>query len=295
MSGVSRDTGALTAVGVTVLRGGRAIVDGADADIRTGLVTAVVGPNGAGKSTLIRVLAGVNRPDAGSVEWDAHDGDGRDWLSMPRRERARIVALVEQDVTTELPLTVHMAVALGRTPHLSMFAAPSPHDDAIVQQAMEDAGIGMFADRHLDTLSGGERQRVHLARALAQEPRILFLDEPTNHLDVRAQLTTLALALSLAREGGLAIVAALHDLNLALAHADHVLVMHDGRVVAAGAPADVLTTELVDEVWRVRSSVLMNPRSGVPVIVFDLPDAGAAASGLRGESGARYPARGRRA
>ena len=145
---------AMTMRQVTVLRGGRPVVDSVDGHIASGQVTAIVGPNGAGKSSLVRVLAGVDVPASGAVTWD-----DRDWLRMARRERARIAALVEQDAGTELPLTVRMAVALGRTPHLSMFGAPSANDGAVVSESMTAAGVDRFADRTIDSLSGGERQR----------------------------------------------------------------------------------------------------------------------------------------
>ena len=252
--------------GVHVVRAGRPILDEVHSVASEGRITALLGPNGAGKSTLIRVLAGVDRPDAGSIEFD-----GADWFALPRKERARTAALVEQDVSTELPLTVRMAVALGRTPHLSMLASPSAHDDAIVEKAMTDAAIIAFADRRIDTLSGGERQRAHLARALAQEPRMLLLDEPTNHLDVRAQLATLELVRRLARDAGLAIVVAMHDLNLAVSFADDVIVLDRGRVVASGDPVRVLTVELIAEVWRVAATVVSHPITGAPLFAFDAP------------------------
>ncbi|MFP7759867.1 ABC transporter ATP-binding protein [Marisediminicola sp. LYQ85] len=249
---------------VTVTLGGRSVVDEVDLEVRGGEVTAIVGPNGAGKSTLIRVLAGVARPSSGDVRWN-----GSDWFALGRRERARSAALVEQDVHAELPLTVRDAVALGRTPHLSAFGAPSRDDAAIVRDAMRDAGVAEFAARPLSTLSGGERQRVHLARALAQQPGLLLLDEPTNHLDVRAQLSILGLARSLATAGGIAVVAALHDLNLAMTYADHVIVLDRGRVVISGPPRTALTRSVIESVWGVSVTMLTHPLSGLPVIAFD--------------------------
>lgn len=260
----------MTARGISVSLGGRNVVESVDCDIRSGLVTVVLGPNGAGKSSLIRVLAGVDHPASGSVRWD-----DKDWFALTRRDRARQAALVEQDVQAELPLTVRMAVALGRTPHSSMFAGPSRTDGAIVDRAIADVGMEDFASRQLGTLSGGERQRAHLARAFAQEPRLLLLDEPTNHLDVHAQLSTLALVRRLAIDSGLAVVAALHDLNLAVTFADHVVVLDRGRVGAAGAPAEVLTPELIERVWGVSATVLAHPRTATPVIAFDLPEGNA--------------------
>jgi iron complex transport system ATP-binding protein len=251
--------------GVTVHRGGRDIVDGVDVDIRPGQVTAVLGANGAGKSTLLRVLAGVDAPTSGTVSVE-----GADWFGRARRSRARIAALVEQDAAAELPLTVLAAVSLGRIPWTSALRGPGTADEALVADALSVAGVTAFAARTLASLSGGERQRVHLARALAQTPRVLLLDEPTNHLDVRAQLTSLALVSRLARDDGLCVVAALHDLNHAMGFADHVIVLHEGRVVASGAPGEVLTPALISAAWGVTATVF--EREGRhPVIAFDLP------------------------
>ena len=258
---------AMTTRSLSVVLGGRRVVDSVDSRFGSGQVTAILGPNGAGKSSLIRVLAGVDRPDSGEVAWQ-----GRDWFASGRRDRARVAALVEQDAGAELPLTVRMAVELGRTPHGSFLAGHSHGDARIVAAAMIDAGVADFADRQISTLSGGERQRVHLARALAQHPRLLLLDEPTNHLDVHAQLSTLTLVRNLAARDGLAVVAALHDLNLAVGFADNVIVLDAGRLVAAGPPAAVLTPALISRVWRVSATVLSHPVTGAPVIAFDLPE-----------------------
>lgn len=257
---------AMIASGVSVVLGGRTVVHEVDIELRSGSVTAILGPNGAGKSSLIRVLAGVVRPSSGAV-----DVDGRDWFSLGRRERARRAALVEQDAHAELPLTVRTAVSLGRTPHGSIFSGPGRDDAAAVDGAIAEVGMAGFEERQIATLSGGERQRVHLARALAQEPRLLFLDEPTNHLDVRAQLSTLDLVRRLAHDNGLTVVVALHDLNLAVTFADRVLVLDEGRAAASGLPADVLTAELIERVWGVSAIVLTHPRTLAPVIAFELP------------------------
>lgn len=251
---------------IAVELGGRNVVEDVHCELRTGSVTAILGPNGAGKSSLLRVLAGVERPASGTVRWT-----GEDWFGFSRRERAREAALVEQDAHAELPLTVRMAVALGRTPHASVFSGPSAADTEIVDRAIAEVGMTAFADRQISTLSGGERQRAHLARALAQEPRVLFLDEPTNHLDVRAQLSTLSLVRGLARTNDLAVVTALHDLNLAVIFADQVVVLDEGRVAATGAPLDVLTPDLIERVWGVSATILRHPQNGSPVIAFELP------------------------
>jgi iron complex transport system ATP-binding protein len=221
-----------------------------------GKFTALLGPNGAGKSTLLRAIAGVEKPVSGSVRFD-----GDDILALPRRERARLVAISEQESVTELPLTVRAVVGLGRTPHESLLGGRDADAEAVIDHALETAGMTAFATRDIGTLSGGERQRVLFARALAQQPRLLLLDEPTNHLDVSAQLDMLDLVSGLAASGT-TVVAALHDLTLAAAHADTVVVLLHGRVVAAGPTAETLTPELVREVYGIAARWIDNPLTG---------------------------------
>ena len=247
---------------ITITVGGSLLVDGVDCTVPPGSVSALVGPNGAGKSTLLRALAAVHRPDTGSVVFD-----GTDLLAAPRRERARIVAFVEQETATETAMTVRSVVGLGRLPHQSLWREESADSAAIVARALEVTGTSAFAGREFASLSGGERQRVMLARALAQQPSLLLLDEPTNHLDIGAQLAVLGLLGDLAA-GGLTVLAALHDLGLAASYADHVIVLRNGRVVAAGPTVSTLTPELVRDVYGVAAAVLVNPVTGRPVLAF---------------------------
>ncbi len=241
---------------------GTIIIDGITCAIPQNTVTALIGPNGAGKSTLLHTLAAA-LPLAEGRLWF----NGSDLLAMPRRTRARMLALVEQDSSTELPLTVADVVALGRIPHQGAFGDISLADREIVGHALLAAGMQDFANRAITGLSGGERQRVLLARALAQEPRLLLLDEPTNHLDVSAQLTTLNLLRTLA-ETGVTVLAALHDLTLAAQYADHVIVLNHGSVVAAGPTAATLTAELIGTVYQVHADVIPHPRTGRGIIAF---------------------------
>nr|WP_235737870.1 heme ABC transporter ATP-binding protein [Nocardioides alcanivorans] len=247
---------------ITADVGGARILDEVTFAAPVGQVTALVGPNGAGKSTLLRVLAGTQKATQGGVNFE-----GIDLLSMPRKQRARTLALVEQDVHSEFSLTVRQAVELGRTPHQSAFSWGNEHDEAAVDAAMQRADALEFSHRQLGTLSGGERQRVQLARALAQEPRLLLLDEPTNHLDVRAQLRTLSLLRDLA-DTGITVVAALHDLNLAAEFCDHVVVLTGGRIAACGETTATLSAELIGTTYGVSADVLTHPRSGRPLIAF---------------------------
>ncbi len=257
-------SGGLSAGRVTVTAGDTLLIDGVSCEVTAGALTALIGPNGSGKSTLLRALSVVERPDEGTVEFE-----GRNLINMPRRQRARLAALVEQDAATELTMPVTSVVALGRLPHQSLWAGDG--NDPVVERAMVVAGVSGLADRDFATLSGGERQRVMLARALAQEPRLLLLDEPTNHLDIGAQLEVLGLLGELAGSGA-TVLAALHDLGLAASYSDNVIVLRGGRVVAAGPTGTTLTPELIHEVYGVRATVLVNPTTGRPVIALSSDD-----------------------
>ncbi|WP_157000781.1 ATP-binding cassette domain-containing protein [Agromyces laixinhei] len=247
---------------VRFTRPGRLIVDDVDVTVPTGALGALLGPNGAGKSTLLHLIAGIERADAGTLAFA-----GRDLAALRRRDRARRIALAEQETHDSPELRVDEVVALGRTPHLGAWSGPGDRDRTVVAEALALLGLESLASRGYGTLSGGERQRVNLARALAQEPELLLLDEPTNHLDVRAQLTSLELLRGLA-ESGRTVLAALHDLGLAAAYADHVIVLDGGRVVASGAPAVVLEPGLIREVWGVEAEVLEHPSTGRPIIAY---------------------------
>ncbi|WP_102509030.1 ABC transporter ATP-binding protein [Sanguibacter massiliensis] len=241
---------------------GRRVVDGVSFRAPSGAVTGLLGPNGSGKSSLLRLVAGATRAEAGSASFD-----GADLTKLTRRERARITAFVEQDASADRSLTVADAAELGRLPHRGWFAPPSASDRAAVSTALARAGASELADRDLATLSGGERQRAHVARALAQEPRLLLLDEPTNHLDVAAQRELLTLLAGLAADGT-TVLTALHDLTLAAAWCDHVVVLDHGRVLAEGPVEDVLVPDVVEAVWGVRPDIPTHPRTGRPLLVL---------------------------
>ncbi len=240
---------ALEATGIFAGYGGRVVLHGCDLGVRAGEVVAVVGPNGAGKSTLLKVLAGLLRPARGEVRID-----GMPIGALSRPEIARRVAVVPQAIETLFPFTVRELVALGRTARLDALGRGGRDDAAAIARAIGTLELGSLADRRVDAISGGERQRVVLAMALAQETPVLLLDEPTVHLDPAHQLATLGLIRRLSTERGLAVLAIVHDLNLA-SLADRVAVLVDGRVRACGAPVDVLDAGLVTDVfgagWRV--------------------------------------------
>ncbi len=212
-------------------------------DLSPGRVLGVVGPNGAGKSTLLRLLYRYQRPATGSILVD-----GADIWKIRARDVAQRVAAVLQEQPTDFALTVQEIVALGRTPHRRGFAGGSgAHDIEVIEAALSRLGLEAFAHRHFGTLSGGERQRVMVARALAQEPRLLILDEPTNHLDIRHQLEVLALI----RDLPLTIVTSLHDLNMAAQVCDDVLILQQGHALGFGRPQDVLTEATVSDAFSV--------------------------------------------
>ncbi|MGW0122459.1 ABC transporter ATP-binding protein [Streptomyces sp. NPDC003327] len=249
----------LRAERVSRTAGGALVLDGVSLAPRPGTVTGLLGPNGSGKSTLLRLLAGVSAPDTGVVTLD-----GDPMRTIPRRAVAQRLATVEQHADTQVDLTVADIVRLGRVPHRRAWSGPSAADAAAVRSALARTGLTDRAHRNWRTLSGGERQRVQIARALAQEPRELLLDEPTNHLDIQHQLELLSLIAGLR----LTTVVALHDLNLAALHCARLVVLKEGRVVAAGEPHEVLTEELIADVYGVRAAVTRPGPDGRPHVRF---------------------------
>ncbi|MGY0021105.1 ABC transporter ATP-binding protein [Streptomyces sp. YJ-C3] len=226
----------------------------------SGQFVGLVGPNGSGKSTLLRCVYRALRPTVGMVRLD-----GEDLLSLSARESARRLAALPQEAVAEFDFTVAEVVAMGRLPHQGAVARTTDEDRRACRAALEGVGAGHLADRGFLTLSGGEKQRVLIARALAQQPRVLVLDEPTNHLDIAQQLEVLALV----RAGGLTVLTALHDLNLAALHCDLIHVIDAGRIVASGAPHDVLTPELLADVFKVRAHRVPHPATGAVQLLFD--------------------------
>ncbi|MER6910612.1 ABC transporter ATP-binding protein [Streptomyces sp. NPDC000594] len=243
--------------------GGRLLLDGVDLDARPGETVGLVGPNGSGKTTLLRCVYGALRPTAGTILLD-----GDDLLALGTKERARRVASVPQEAPAEFELTVREIVAMGRAPHKRFWEPDSAADGARVDEALTRIGADALADRPFPSLSGGERQRVLVARALVQRPTLMVLDEPTNHLDIRYQLEILGLVRAL----GTTAVLALHDLNLAAHYCDRIVVLRSGRVAAVGPPAEVLTPELLADVYRVDAEITLHPATGSPVITY-LPPA----------------------
>ena len=222
-------------------------VRGVDLDLGAGELVAVAGPNGSGKTTLLKALLGGVALERGTVEID-----GRPLDSWGARELARTVGVVTQREDQLFPLRVREMVMLGRYAELGAFAAERERDRAVVREAMERADVARFADRRTDTLSGGEWQRVRIARALAQQPRLLVLDEPTAGLDVRHEMEVYELVRALTVQGISALLVT-HHLNLAARYADRMLLLHEGRTAGIGPPAAVLTPDAVARVfdWRI--------------------------------------------
>jgi iron complex transport system ATP-binding protein len=257
---------ALAGEGLVVAHGTRRVLDGVDVALAPGEVVGLIGPNGAGKSTLVRCLAGLLRPAVGTVTLE-----GRPLAAWPRREIARRLALVPQDPHLEFPYTVLEVALMGRAPHHTALALPGAEDVAVARAALARLDVADLAARPLDRLSGGERQRVFLARALAQEPRILLLDEPTTHLDLRHQTQLHEIVRALARDRGLAVLTVLHDLNLAAAACDRLVLLVDGRIAAQGAPADVLRAEILEAAFATVLHVARHAVTGAPVVLPLLP------------------------
>lgn len=241
---------------------GREIVHGLTLDIPPGRITMIVGPNACGKSTLLRSMARLLPPLSGSVLLD-----GRDIHTLATREVAARLGILPQTPVAPDGITVADLVGRGRYPHQGWFRRWTSEDDTAVADALLATDVLELADRSVDELSGGQRQRVWIAMALAQRTEILLLDEPTTYLDVSHQLDVLDLLVDLNQDHGTTIAVVLHDLNLACRYADHIVALRDGRVIAEGPPAEVVTEELVTRAFGMRCTLVPDPVSGSPLIV----------------------------
>jgi iron complex transport system ATP-binding protein len=242
--------------------GDRTVVDGLELDVPDGRFTVLIGPNACGKSTLLRGMARLLRPRAGAVLLD-----GQAIHRQPTRAVAQRLGLLPQGPTTPEGIIVRDLVARGRQPHQHWWTPWSGEDERAVEDAIEDAGISDLVDAEVESLSGGQRQRAWIAMALAQQTDLLLLDEPTTYLDVTHQVEVLDLVTSLVRSGGRTVVAVLHDLNQGARYADHVVAMRDGRVVAEGAPREVIDAETVHHVFDLKCMVIDCPVTGSPLVV----------------------------
>ncbi len=252
----------LTVTGVTAGYGPRDVLRDVSLAVQAGEILGVIGPNGSGKSTLIRAITRVLPLRAGLV----HLG-GREVRGMRAAELARFAAVVPQSAAVPGEFTGLELALFGRTPYLRLLQTEGPRDVAIARQALAWCRVDHLADRPVAATSGGERQRLLLARALAQEPRLLLLDEPTAHLDITHQVGVFELVQERCREDGLAVLAVVHDLTLAAQFCDRLLLLADGCVLAQGAPDGVLRAELLARAYGGRVSVIAHPGTGRPVVV----------------------------
>lgn len=225
--------------------------------VAKGEVFGLLGPNGSGKSTVVRLLSRVLTPRSGCVSLAS-----RDLGTYSREELARQVAVVPQETAIELPFSVLEVVLMGRSPHLGRFGFERPEDLSIARRAMEQTGVGELAAREIHELSGGERQRVILARALAQEPRVLLLDEPTAFLDIKHQVEVYDLVKTLSRQNSLTVVAILHDLNLAALYCDRLALLKSSRLFCLGTPEQVLTYTNIKTVYETEVYIGLNDITG---------------------------------
>lgn len=242
--------------------GDAVIIDGLTVEVPAGRITSVVGPNGCGKSTLLRSLARLMKPRGGTIYLDGDAISG-----LPTREVARRLGILPQSPDAPEGLTVRELAAQGRYPHQSWLRQWSKGDERAVKKALETTGVVELADRPLDTLSGGQRQRAWISMALAQETETLLLDEPTTFLDMAHQLEVLQLLDRLNREEGRTILMVLHDLNNAARYSHQVVALSKGRVFDAGPPEEVVTPDLLREVFGVEADVVPDPRTGVPLCI----------------------------
>ena len=237
--------------------GGPTVVDRVSLAIERGELVGLLGPNGSGKTTMLKLMGGILRPRQGSVSFE-----GRRLADWPRREAARKIAYVPQETHAPFDFSVMEIVLMGRFPHLGSFALEGPEDLAVAQRALDATGMSAFAARLFHTLSGGEKQRVVIASALAQDPELLLLDEPTASLDVGHQLEVQLLLSRLNAGGRVAMVLSTHDLNLAASLCRRLILVRDGRVLASGPTADVLTPASVRALYDVEADVHMHERAG---------------------------------
>lgn len=225
------------------------VLKGVSMEVEKGEILSLIGPNGSGKSTLLRCINRIIDPQKGAVFID-----GENISSLGRREIAKLIGYVPQASSQSFPTTVFDTVLMGRRPHISW--TPSGHDFEVVSEVLNLLGINEFALRDINELSGGERQKVIIARAVAQEAEVLLLDEPTSHLDLRHQLEVLELIGKLAKQRGITVILALHDLNLAARYSSKIIMLKEGRVHAIGTPEEVITKENIKRVYGVKSEII---------------------------------------
>jgi iron complex transport system ATP-binding protein len=247
---------------LTLGYGTHVVAEGLTVAIPDGKFTAIIGPNGCGKSTLLRTLSRLMKPTAGNV-WL----DGQEIHRFATKEVARRIGLLAQNASAPGDISVAELVARGRYPHQPMFTRWREEDQLAVTSAMRATNIQDLADQPVDTLSGGQRQRAWIAMVLAQETSIMLLDEPTTWLDISHQIDLLELLSDLNREKGYTLAAVLHDLNQACRYATHLIALRDGKIVAEGAPKEIVTPELIEAIYGLRCMIIEDPVAHTPLVV----------------------------
>ncbi|MFF9818758.1 ABC transporter ATP-binding protein [Streptomyces sp. NPDC014006] len=267
MSGTHQNTdrspvNRLSAENITLAYDQRIVAEQLSVQIPDHSFTVIVGPNACGKSTLLGALSRMLKPSQGRVLLD-----GQVIQSMPAKKVARTLGLLPQSSLAPDGITVADLVGRGRYPHQGLLRQWSSEDERVVRESMAQTGVAELADRYVDELSGGQRQRVWIAMALAQQTPLMLLDEPTTYLDIQHQIDVLDLCAELHEAQGRTLVAVLHDLNHAARYATHLIALKGGRVVAEGAPKEIVTAELVEEVFGLRCQVIDDPETGTPLVV----------------------------
>lgn len=255
-------TSRLTGEALTLGYGDFRVADGLNVAIPDGKFTAIIGPNGCGKSTLLRTLSRLMKPLGGQVRLD-----GEAIQRFATKEVARRIGLLAQNASAPGDITVQELVARGRYPHQPLFTRWRDEDERAVQKAMDATGVTALADQSVDTLSGGQRQRAWIAMVLAQETSILLLDEPTTWLDISHQIDLLELLSALNREQGYTLTAVLHDLNQACRYANHLIALRDGKIIAEGAPSEIVDAALIEAIYGLRCMIIEDPVTGTPLVV----------------------------
>lgn len=247
---------------LTLGYGKQTVVENLSVSIPDGEFTAIIGPNGCGKSTLLRSLSRLMAPQHGQV-WL----DGEHIQRYATKEVARRIGLLAQNASAPGDISVQELVSRGRYPHQPLFTRWRKEDDDAVRNAMQATGIENLAAQPVDTLSGGQRQRAWIAMVLAQETSIMLLDEPTTWLDISHQIDLLELLSSLNRDQGYTLAAVLHDLNQACRYATHLIALREGKIVAEGAPREIVTAELIEAIYGLRCMIIDDPVAHTPLVV----------------------------
>src|SRR5699024_3522988 len=237
----------------------RQILENIKLHVESREMVGLLGPNGSGKSTLLKNIYRTLKPDSGWVSLQ-----GNDVNQLRSKTVAKQMAVVRQESTIQFDFTVREIVAMGRFPHRSSWQSNSSEDEQIINNTLVRVGMNEFSERHFNTLSGGEKQRVLIARALAQQAKLIVLDEPTNHLDIHSQIQIMDILKSL----NCSVLTALHDLNIAAFYCDRLYIMQDGKLVATGTPEEVLQPSIINKVFNVNCEVMIHPKTLKPHIMF---------------------------